>query len=784
MQQATSIRRAESRGQRRPGETRFYLLPRDGWLSLLLTALLLYITVVSVQSVQPVWTSGLQSLSFAMAFGVLAGYVATQQYLIPNGLMHLAATVFGILTSLIITAKAALGGSVVMLARNTVIWFGRALTPNAGSSDNSVFLLFLTTLTFLLAYMTMWLIFHTRRPWLALLANAVVLLINLNETTTDEFYFLIIFLVLALLLLVRFTLAENVRQWRRVGLRFSPDLSWDFMQAGAIVAVIVTLIPNLLPIANPDPALVNFWNSPRGPLATLSQRAQSLFSGAGGRGSGSYEYFSTNLRLVGNVDLPNTVQLHYTVGNTLQNDPTQYLITEAYSTYDGVSQWTRGQTVDQVLGPNQTNQASTAASRVDTYRIFIDAAPNGGQRNLFAPGSSAASFTAPGVAQVNTLTGEPVTWLAQPTLATNQSYLARGYVSTATVDQLSKVPYPADGASVYPGVILAEYLPSNERVDPYVASVARQVTQGTPDMYDAAVAMENYLRTFTYSAHNPNPPANEDAAAWFLHRKIGFCTFFASAMALMGRSLGMPTRIVSGYTNGVYDQSANSYVVKGTQMHTWTQIYFAQYGWINFEPTASFSPFARAIGQSGTTSPTGPSTTPSATAAANHGRTQTTHTAGAAPATGVAGSVIRVGLALFLTLLALLALAGAALWWWRSLFRKYSPTAASFARLALLGWWAGAPPRAWQTSREYARQLAGIAPDQQAAIEQVGALYARERWGGPLSPEEIQDIPALYDRGRLGLTAVLIRRARRAPALAAERGRRLLSGVRRRVSLR
>ena len=89
----------------------------------------------------------------------------------------------------------------------------------------------------------------------------VVLLINLNQTTNDEFYFLIVFLVLTLLLLVRFTLAENMRHWRRAGLRFSPDLGWDFMQAGAIFAVIVALLPNLLPIAQPDPALVSYWNS-------------------------------------------------------------------------------------------------------------------------------------------------------------------------------------------------------------------------------------------------------------------------------------------------------------------------------------------------------------------------------------------------------------------------------------------------------------------------------------------------------------------------------------------
>ena len=109
-------------------------------------------------------------------------------------------------------------------------------------------------------------------------------------------------------------------------------------------------------------------------------------------------------------------------------------------------------------------------------------------------------------------------------------------------------------------------------------------------MYDAAQHLENYLRAgFTYSTTNPDPPSNEDAVVWFLQNKKGFCTFFATAMALMGRSLGMPTRVALGFTSGTYDQEHGYYVVRGTDAHMWTQVYFGQYGWINFEPTASFN---------------------------------------------------------------------------------------------------------------------------------------------------------------------------------------------------
>lgn len=777
METAREVATQSARPERtRRAAPRFYLLPRDGWLTLLLTFLIIYVTVVSVQSVQPVWASGLNALTGAMLIGVALGYIATQQNTIPNGWMHVIATVLGVLGAFQITTNIALDGQRLQLLQNTLVWFRRAFTPNGSSADNSVFLLFLTTLTFLLAYMTMWLVFHARRPWLAVVANAVVLLINLDQTTNDEFYFLIIFLVLTLLLLVRFTLAENMRHWRRTGLRFSPDLGWDFMQAGAIFAVIVTLIPNLLPIAQPDPALVAYWNSNQSPLAAVEQRMESLFSGVNGRGQGGLSFFSPNLPLVGDVNLPSTQVLHYTVVDNLQNDPTQYLVTETFADYDGLDNWTRGQTVDVNYGANKIQPGSTSAYRLNTYKITFDATPAGGERYILAPGSSAASFSVPTIAQTSVQTEEPVTWLSQQPMGNGGTYTAVGYVSTASVNQLAAVPYPEQTANspqaVYPQSILVEYLPTEPPISPLVAQTAQQVTKGSPNMYQAAVALQNYLRTFTYNPHNPNPPAGKDSTIWFLQRKEGFCTFFASAMALMGRSLGMPTRVVSGYTNGSLDEKSHTYVVHGSQAHTWTQIYFGQYGWINFEPTATFTPFFRPQTSGGpVTGPTtGPGATPSSTP---HDSRRTTPTGATTPANVIRESgLFKVGLGVFIALFAAL-IALVALWiWWRSLFRAYSPIAASFARLILLGVWAGAPPSPSQTPRSYAARLAEVAPEQRASIERISALYSRERWGDPPSASESSDLPALYERGRTGLVAAIARRLRQAPATIAAFSRR------------
>jgi hypothetical protein len=746
------------------------LLPRDGVLTFLLTLAIIYITVVSIQAVKPVWADGLGILTPAMLCGVGVGYIALKQHLIRGNLMHLLALIAGSLISFFLTANALLNGDRGQLFENLSIWIQRTLIKQQVSTDNSVFVLFLTLLTFLLAYLTIWLVFIARRPWLALVANSVVLLINLNQSTSDQFYFLIVFLVLTLLLLVRFALAENVRQWRHIGLRFSPDLSWDFMQAGAIFAVIVAVVPNLLPLAQPNQTLVSYFASDQSPITRVEQQLQNWFGGVNGKGNGTYSFFDNNLTLVGTVNLPDTPVLSYTLPYATQADSSQYLITEMFSRYDGTGTWQRASAIEQSYAANQTLPASTTDNHLDTYRITFLATPTGGQRYIFAPGSDAAMFNIASASLTSMNSHEPVAWLTQSSLQAGAAYTATGYVSSATIQQLQEVPYPgaaeaSGNSSPYPPEILSEYLPQEEQIDPYIIARAQEVTAGATSMYAAAADIENYLRqNFIYNAHNPNPPANEDATVWFLKRKEGFCTFFASAMALMGRALGMPTRVVSGYATGSYDSRTNSFIVRGTQAHTWTQVYFAQYGWVNFEPTASFSPFVRALPSGPSANPTGSAGTPSATTTpALHSRGQSVGSS--TPILGGSGdaSLVNVGLGLGALALIILLIAGAVAIWWRSLFRGYTPIASGFARLALLGTLAGVKPKRSQTPREYASQLGDVAPIQREALEHVGASYSRERWGGPLPPSEVTRVSELYEHGRRALLNAIARRARQTP---------------------
>jgi hypothetical protein len=74
--------------------------------------------------------------------------------------------------------------------------------------------------------------------------------------------------------------------------------------------------------------------------------------------------------------------------------------------------------------------------------------------------------------------------------------------------------------------------------------------------------------------------------AYFLfERKAGHCEYFASSMALMLRTLGIPARVVNGFRGGEFNSVTDSYIVRGRDAHSWVEAYFPRYGWITFDPT-------------------------------------------------------------------------------------------------------------------------------------------------------------------------------------------------------
>lgn len=140
----------------------------------------------------------------------------------------------------------------------------------------------------------------------------------------------------------------------------------------------------------------------------------------------------------------------------------------------------------------------------------------------------------------------------------------------------------------YPDWVGRQYLNLPKDIPNRVVTLARDLTATAPTPYDRAKAIETYLRTFTYNLDLPLPPSERDIVDYFLFDlQQGYCDYYATSMVVLARAAGLPARMAVGYIGGTYNAATGQYVVTQAEAHSWPEIYFPNYGWIEFEPTAA-----------------------------------------------------------------------------------------------------------------------------------------------------------------------------------------------------
>jgi len=137
----------------------------------------------------------------------------------------------------------------------------------------------------------------------------------------------------------------------------------------------------------------------------------------------------------------------------------------------------------------------------------------------------------------------------------------------------------------YPPDISLMYL-QLPAVDPRVQELAAKVTTDARSDYDKAVQVEQYLReNFAYTLNLGNITPVDPIAYFLFERKQGHCEYFASSMAVMLRTLGIPSRIVNGFRTGEYNDLTGNYIIRARDAHTWVEAYIPSVGWTTFDPT-------------------------------------------------------------------------------------------------------------------------------------------------------------------------------------------------------
>ena len=162
------------------------------------------------------------------------------------------------------------------------------------------------------------------------------------------------------------------------------------------------------------------------------------------------------------------------------------------------------------------------------------------------------------------------------------------YDATSRIAQLRPADLGSAGVG-YPLDVRLNYtrLPD---LDPRIPQLAAQITAASDNNYDRAVAIEKYLAThFAYSLQLSRTTPRDPLAEFLFERRKGHCEYFASSMAVMLRTLGIPSRVVNGFRTGEFNNLTSQYVVRASDAHSWVEAYFPGYGWVSFDPTPAAS---------------------------------------------------------------------------------------------------------------------------------------------------------------------------------------------------
>jgi transglutaminase-like putative cysteine protease len=265
---------------------------------------------------------------------------------------------------------------------------------------------------------------------------------------------------------------------------------------------------------------------------------------------------------------------------------------QAFDVYDGTT-WTIGddgtrpmqpqdETGSSVMPPDlfRRNFGFTAPAVALTQTFYVDTAqPN----VLFAAAVPAQVYFPASTLEVDRYGSIRAPFLLDEGLV--YSVVSQVPVTTP---RLLRAVSSADAAGVAGAPHVSDrYLELPPELPARVGELARRITAGAPTGYDRVLAIEAWLRANTvYDLDVPRDPPGVDAVDHFLFEtRRGFCEQIASSMAVLLRSLGIPTRLVTGYGPGTRNPLTGYLEVKQSDAHAWVEVWYPLVGWVPYDPT-------------------------------------------------------------------------------------------------------------------------------------------------------------------------------------------------------
>lgn len=652
--------------------------------------------------------------------------------------------------------------------------------------DPYLLVMFLSLLVWFLGHNTAWHTFRLDRVWRAILPPGIVLVLNSIYNTTPNTSFdlyVMAYIFLALLLVIRSHIEAREFDWYMNRIVFRGNVRRWFFRIGALLIVIMLCLAWILPTGSAEQNAKRFQEFlNEDTLARIAEFLNKLFGSLEGQGAASADYYGADkLTLGGAIQLGENPVMVIDAPSV----PRYYWKSRIFDTYEN-GEWTanRGNAVTDPNALTLSYPVTDPQARRDVEQHF-----------LMIMGASRLVYAAPqprliqvgARAEVDFLgNGQMDVGIVRPLepLLRDQTYTAISSISTATDEFLraTTTNYP-DWVQRYkqlPGSVTAR-----------TRQLALQIAGDLPTVYDKAKALEQWLRqNIEYNENIQDPPVNQDLVDWVLFDyQQGYCTYYASAMIVMLRTLGIPARMAAGFAQGSIQTDngeVREYLVRERDAHTWVEVYFPGAGWVEFEPTSAQQPITRGQQQvaAPTSTPTAtftptaapmptitaivtqpgqqppllmPSTTPTAAPLP-------TQTPTATPKDDTLPSLLELppqaqsflgGLLLAAAIVAVLSFGLIGLLWYVDYrgWDRLSPIGRAYARLNHYAQWIGLQFREGSTPLERGRRIAREVPKEGKPVIEITDTYISERYAPPRASaiDDEKQAESAWRRARRGL---------------------------------
>lgn len=492
-------------------------------------------------------------------------------------------------------------------ARAGVWWQG--VQSGGAAQDNLIFAIIGGSVLWIAGGLTAWLARRTRQGYAAA-APSIWLTGTILLYSSSGKWLLLWGLALAVVLHFFLDLDRLAARWRDLGLDYNPSVMLDRFLALASACALILTLAALMPNLYWRPLVERYYEAVSPWMLTLEGMAERLFPDARGtsrlRGGAVAGGLPNDFLLQGGTDLGRQVIMR------VRTDDTPVYQFPFDEMMPPVGHYMRGSTFQSYSGRGWSNPR-------DAVRLDLDANQDVGAGLARLGASDAPGTTLYGwgrrtlvqsvIMEVSSpiffAAGEPVEFSVDARLdfvplrmdeqerraASHGLIAAFGRDASYTV--LSRIP--ALNRTALRGLALPEestwlapYLALPDSITPRTVALAEEITRAIDAPYDKAEAIESYLRQFAYDLTVSEPPAGVgDVADYFLFDlQRGYCDYYATAFVVLARLAGLPTRFATGYAVGQWDFNEGVWVITEAEAHSWPEVYFADVGWIPFEPTA------------------------------------------------------------------------------------------------------------------------------------------------------------------------------------------------------